>query len=192
MTAPVTIAVRECSIEAILHRLPEIDITEMGTHFYRWNGRQLETVLEGWARQQWSGQACHEGSWTTVLRIAGVRAWGAFDEAQDRLAGMAVYRPQLTAEMAQLAAMYVSASHRRMGIARQLTHAVITRAQEDGHRALYVSATPSESAVGFYLSQGFVPTGQPHAELFALEPDDIHMVKEFSRSSKSALFAAPS
>jgi len=30
--------------------------------------------------------------------------------------------------------------------------------------------------VGFYLRQGFVPTEHPHPELFALEPEDIHMI----------------
>jgi hypothetical protein len=41
---------------------------------------------------------------------------------------------------------------------------------------VYVSATPSESAVGFYTSMGFTPTPDPIPELFALEPEDIHMI----------------
>lgn len=41
---------------------------------------------------------------------------------------------------------------------------------------LYVSATPSESAVGFYRSMGFAPTTEPDPRLFALEPKDIHMI----------------
>jgi hypothetical protein len=42
---------------------------------------------------------------------------------------------------------------------------------------LYVSATPSESAVGFYTGQGFRPTEEVNEELFELEPEDIHMIK---------------
>jgi hypothetical protein len=44
---------------------------------------------------------------------------------------------------------------------------------------MYVSAVPSESAVGFYQSQGFEPTDTPIPTLFELEPEDIHMVKVF-------------
>ena len=42
---------------------------------------------------------------------------------------------------------------------------------------MYVSAVPSESAVGFYRSQGFTPTQEVDEELYALEPEDIHMTK---------------
>ena len=45
---------------------------------------------------------------------------------------------------------------------------------------MYVSATPSGSAVGSYLKHGFEPTPYPHPELFALEPEDIHMIRELS------------
>jgi hypothetical protein len=31
--------------------------------------------------------------------------------------------------------------------------------------------------VGFYTSLGFTLVDRPHPELFALEPDDIHMIK---------------
>lgn len=48
-------------------------------------------------------------------------------------------------------------------------------ARDRDARALYVSATPSESAVGFYLSRGFRPT-EPFPEPFAKEPEDIHML----------------
>jgi hypothetical protein len=42
---------------------------------------------------------------------------------------------------------------------------------------MYVSATPSESAVGFYLRHGFTPVADPLPELFELEPEDIHMAR---------------
>ena len=58
-----------------------------------------------------------------------------------------------------------------------MTQLLIQQAIADGHKRLYVSATESKSAVGFYLSQGFVPTQDAHPDLYALEPDDIHMIK---------------
>jgi hypothetical protein len=51
-------------------------------------------------------------------------------------------------------------------------------ARREGARRVYVSATPSGSAVGFYRSQGFALTRDPVPELLALEPEDIHMIKE--------------
>ena len=103
--------------------------------------------------------------------------WGAFDK--ELLVGLVVYSPRLTTGMAQLAALFVSKDHRRQGIAAQALRGEAGRqAKRDGHARLYVSATPSESAVSFYQRQGFVPTQDTNAELYALEPEDIHMVKE--------------
>jgi hypothetical protein len=42
---------------------------------------------------------------------------------------------------------------------------------------MVVSATPSENTVRFYLARGFLPMAEPLAELFELEPDDVHMRK---------------
>jgi hypothetical protein len=39
-----------------------------------------------------------------------------------------------------------------------------------------VSSIPTKNSVDFYRSQGFALTPEPHPELFALEPEDIHMV----------------
>jgi hypothetical protein len=42
---------------------------------------------------------------------------------------------------------------------------------------MVVSATPSENTVRFYLGRGFQPMIDPLAELFELEPEDVHMRK---------------
>ena len=47
-----------------------------------------------------------------------------------------------------------------------------------GAQQLYVSATPTASAVGFYLSRGCRLADPVHPVLFDLEPDDIHLVAE--------------
>ena len=93
------------------------------------------------------------------------------------MVGIIVYRPYLTEDMAQLDALFVDKHHRQQGIASHLTRLLERQAIADGHKHLYVSATESQSAVGFYMSQGFVPTQDAHPELYALEPNDIHMIK---------------
>lgn len=173
-TESVTPVLREMAVHE-LGRLVEIDVSEHGTVVYTFAGGQLSTTHETWYRPPWTAQSWREESWITVLGVKGIRILGAFDS--ERLAGMAVLRPQLTENMAQLAALFVSRDNRRRGIARMLLDQVCRLAREQGHDRLYVSATPSESAVGFYLSQGFQPTEQVHPELYALEPEDIHMIK---------------
>jgi hypothetical protein len=41
---------------------------------------------------------------------------------------------------------------------------------------MYISATPSENTVNFYLRRGAVVTSEPDPELFEFEPEDIHFV----------------
>jgi N-acetylglutamate synthase-like GNAT family acetyltransferase len=98
---------------------------------------------------------------------------GAF--AGERLVGLAAFRPRLTETMGQLAFLHVSNGHRRRGIATRLVAEIVQMAKQSGAQELYVSATPSQSAVGFYLSRGFRPTRDPHPQLLEEEPDDIHM-----------------
>jgi len=106
---------------------------------------------------------------------------GAFDGT--RLVGIATFRPRLTETMAQLAFLHVSNGYRRQGIAARLFDQVEELAFQSGAQELYVSATPSESSVGFYTSRGCVWTPTPHPELFELEPEDIHMIKTLSTPS---------
>lgn len=106
---------------------------------------------------------------------AGGRMIGAFDG--DVLAGIAVWTPNVRPALAQLAYLHVSRAYRRNGIARHLLERVEQAAKDAGATALYVSATPSGSAIGFYQSQGFMPTA-PLPELFEKEPEDIHMMKQ--------------
>jgi hypothetical protein len=40
---------------------------------------------------------------------------------------------------------------------------------------MYISATPSENTVNFYQYLGCVLTEEVDAELFELEPEDIHL-----------------
>ncbi len=56
--------------------------------------------------------------------------------------------------MAHLVALFVSKDDRRQGIASQLTQEIMRLAKAHGASQIYVLATPSESAIGFYLSQG--------------------------------------
>lgn len=165
-----------------IERISEIDRAEQVTIGYNYLNGKLETEAVNWNIPRWYTHdethafsvASHIRQWKPMLEAGGVMI-GALDK--DVLAGFAILRYRLTTEMAQLAALFVSKDYRRQGIAEQMMGEVVRLAKANGAGALYVSATPSESAVGFYLSQGFQPTDNPHPDLFALEPEDIHMVK---------------
>lgn len=163
-----------------LDRIGEIDRSEHVTREYSYRDGSLEERVVDLAVSTWSPSGDHEHTvpsrieaWQTLLDQGGTLV-GAFDTGT--LAGVAIYRPQLTPGVANLAVLHVSRSHRRTGVASRLTDEVVRLARADGAHRLYVSATPSDSAVGFYRSYGFEPTDEPNETLFALEPDDIHMI----------------
>ena len=163
-------------------RAKEVDRSEHITTGYVFRKGVLEAQVVDWNVPHWSedpssgfsAQSRIEG-WGAVLDRGGVLL-GAFDG--EKLAGFAVLLPELSEGMAQLAALFVDSSYRRCGIGSLLVGEVERRAREAGASKLYVSAIPSGSAVGFYLDYGFKPTHDVNEELFALEPDDIHMIKD--------------
>jgi ribosomal protein S18 acetylase RimI-like enzyme len=99
---------------------------------------------------------------------------GAFDA--EHTAGLAIVDPVFEPRLAWLAFLHVSRPYRRRGAAQALWNAAVDAAIADGAESLYVSATPTESAVGFYLRQGCRLAQPVHPELSAAEPEDVHLV----------------
>ena len=104
----------------------------------------------------------------------GATLLGAFD--QDRLAGVAIVEEQFEGDMAWLVFLHVSNAYRRQGVGTALWTKAVARARSAGSHAMYVSATPSASAVGFYLQRGCTLARTPHPGLLDKEPEDIHLV----------------
>lgn len=161
-----------------LGQLSEIDVSEKITLSYRMTDGKLESFARDSARPRWSADdwAKHLAEWEKHLQPD---IWlGAFDG--ERLVGAASLRYRLietsSRTMAQLTTLHIDKAYRRKGVAHRLFTEIKRLAMENGAQSIYVSATESESAVGFYLSLGFVPTNQPDLRLFELEPEDIHMV----------------
>lgn len=163
-----------------LGRIAEIDRSEHATRGYVYDGGRLRAETVDWKVPRWplEGEAFSVQAQmqriVPVLRNGGTLL-GAFDGV-GTLVGFAVLRYRLAERMAQLDALFVSRPHRRQGIATRLLSRVVQLARADGAAELYVSATPSESAVGFYRSRGFELAGSVNPELYALEPEDIHMI----------------
>ena len=162
-----------------IRKIAEIDRSEHVTLGYVYRDGKLEPGKVNWHVPRWP----REGSWGIEARIERVKRvleeggvmLGAFDG--DLLVGIAGLRYNLTETMAQLTTMFVSNDYRKQGIATRLAAEIFRLAREGGAKELYVSATPSESAVGFYRSQGFRLAEKVNKELYTLEPEDIHMIK---------------
>jgi GNAT superfamily N-acetyltransferase len=101
---------------------------------------------------------------------------GAFERADFAVAGLAVVHPTFEPDLAWLAHLHVSRPHRRRGAATALWRRALELAASAGASRLYVSATPTGSAVGFYLRQGCVLAHPVHPRLFEEEPHDVHLV----------------
>ncbi|MBU0491170.1 MAG: GNAT family N-acetyltransferase [Chloroflexi bacterium] len=164
-------------------RLAELDRSERVTLNYRMEEGALTGFAVDWDVPRWFAEG--DGEHTVAHHVhfcqqhlaQGSQMLGAFDG--DTLVGLGTLQPQIRPGLAQLAFLHVSRAYRRRGIAAHLVEQLCDEVRRAGATAIYVSATPSESAVGFYRSQGFALTDQPIPELLALEPEDIHMVKRF-------------
>jgi len=112
-------------------------------------------------------EACHDrGGWV----------YGLFDE--DRLIGAAVLESQFIGERGdqlQLKFLHVSRTYRSQGWGQRLFGLAKAEAAQRGAKSLYVSATPSEHTIRFYLRLGCNLAAEPDAALYELEPEDIHL-----------------
>jgi GNAT superfamily N-acetyltransferase len=75
----------------------------------------------------------------------------------------------------QLLYLYVSRAVRGQGVGRTLFAEAAEAAGSLGAKALYISATPTENTVNFYLHRGASLVTDPDPDLFAAEPDDVHL-----------------
>lgn len=163
-----------------IKRLGEMDRSEKVTLLYKYSKGKLlpeETDLNvpRWREEDVERQI---NKLSAELDQGGT-LFGATDGGV--LAGLAVLGNKFVGEHSdelQLASLHVSRAYRRQGIATKLFEAASKIAKEKGAKRLYISVTPSESAVGFYLSHGCKLATHVDEELFAQEPEDIHMIKE--------------
>jgi GNAT superfamily N-acetyltransferase len=164
-----------------LSRVSEIDRTERIEALYDQQGTRLIARQGTWSAPAWDADGHGEHSVEAKVREvqhyldSGGVAIGAF--AVGRMVGIGVVVPRLRPGIAQLAFLHVSASWRATGVGSRLCERLEQIARSAGDSDMVVSATSSENTVRFYLGRGFEPTAEPLAELFELEPEDVHMRK---------------
>jgi predicted N-acetyltransferase YhbS len=85
----------------------------------------------------------------------------------------------------QLKFLHIDRAYRKQGLGRILFEKSAERAREVGAKKLYISSTPSENTINFYLGLGCVLAKEVDAELFKLEPDDIHLEYDLNPTTPS-------
>ena len=102
--------------------------------------------------------------------------YGEFDH--ESLIGVAVLDSKRIGkhkDQLQLEFLHVSNSYRKGGLGARLFNLARSKARERAARRMYISATPSENTINFYMRLGCTVAAEPDPELFELEPEDIHL-----------------
>jgi predicted N-acetyltransferase YhbS len=155
-----------------------IDRSEVHHHTYEVHGGQLVRTPKYLEIPGWRADAVENE--TPVLLDCfdrGGTFLGVFDA--EALIGMGVLesaRVGRAGDQMQLAYLYVSRAFRGRGVGTQLFEAALSFAREAGANALYVSATPTENTVDFYLNRGCILARESDPGLLSAEPDDIHLL----------------
>jgi len=161
-------------------RLAEIDRTESVAMLYAVRDGEIEPLGHGCEVPPWGGAWMDEMVGFARRHLeAGATGIGAF--AGRRLVGVAIlgHGPvRGDPRELQLVLLHVSRDSRRTGIAGRLFAELRESALRRGAGRLYISATPSDSALGFYLSLGAELADPVDEQLYALEPEDVHLVLE--------------
>ena len=157
-----------------------IDRREYIRNIYRLQDGEL--VLEphdfevpGWSRG-------NQESTTPRLLAAlsrGGTAWAVFDRDVVAAAVVDVKLVGASTDLIQLEWLHVGRQYRGTGLGVMLFDKARDIARERGAAGLYISATPSENTVNFYRRRGATLLAEPDEELFALEPEDIHLECRF-------------
>ena len=162
---------------AEVERVWEIDRREVIERVYHLRDGRLILEAEFFDMQGWPpGEA---NLYTPILLDCFDRG-GYFCAALDgdALVGIAVLESRFIGSrrgQLQLKFLHVGRPYRRTGLGKTLFESAAQRAREMGATKLYISATPSENTIGFYMRLGCTLASEIDAVLFALEPEDIHL-----------------
>ncbi len=170
-----------------LCRVGEIDRTELIEGIYYLEEGALVLKPERYDMRGWLPGTldetkaclidCHDrGGWCA----------GAFDG--DRLVGIVVLESRYIGaneDQLQLVFLHVSHGYRDQGLGARLFEAARAVAAQRGAKGLYVSATPSEHSIAFYLARGCRLNPHPDPELLAEEPEDIHLLCDVKTPGQS-------
>lgn len=137
--------------------------------------------MRGWP----SGEPEHYTPFLMDCFDRGGYFWGAFE--RELLIGAVVLENRFIGsgkDTLQMKFLHVSANFRKKGLGNRLFTLAAGKAIELGAKKMYVSATPSENTINFYMHLGCVLATEVDKELLALEPDDIHLEFDLEKTGE--------
>ncbi len=155
----------------------QIDRREVIENIYYLREGKLVLVPEYYDMQGWPPGEAEQ--YTPILLDCYERGgffWGAFENG--KLLGVSILENKWigsSQDTLQMKFLHVSRDCRGQGLGTKLFNITVKKAKELGAKKLYISATPSEHTVNTYLWLGCVLATEIDPELFALEPEDIHL-----------------
>ena len=170
------IEVRALTVEEV-PRVWTIDRREYIANIYRRQDGELVLEPHDFEVPGWRpGQEESDGARFVAVLARGGVAWAVLDEDAVVAATVVDVKPVGAArDLIKLDWLFVSRDYRACGLGGVLIERAKAFAREHGAAGLYISATPSENTVKFYLGRGANLVAQPDPELFAYEPEDIHL-----------------
>ena len=155
-----------------------IDRSEVIEAVYRMKGTDLIRVPEHYNMSGWPrGEAGEYGPILLDCFDRGGTFFGVFDSSE-RLVAVSVLETRFIGpakDELQLTFLHVDRAYRGQGLASRLFAMSVDRARELGARKLYISATPSQNTVDYYLNRGCQLAEEVDPDLFEREPEDIHL-----------------
>ncbi|HMB21459.1 MAG: GNAT family N-acetyltransferase [Chloroflexota bacterium] len=155
----------------------QIDRREVIDNIYYLRDGKLVLEPEHYDMQGWPPGEAEQ--YTPILQECydcGGFFWGAFEN--DTLVGVSVLESKwigFKQDKLQMKFLHVSRDCRGQGLGKKLFDLAVEKAKSLGAKKLYISATPSEHTVNYYMRLGSVLATEIDPELFALEPEDIHL-----------------
>ncbi|MGM9986150.1 MAG: GNAT family N-acetyltransferase [Bacillaceae bacterium] len=158
--------------------LSEISRKEIVNEVYYFKNNKLEIVDEHYQIEGWNFEELQ----AFIKRLHDIHdrngtIYGAFD--YHKIVGLAALESKFIGknkDQLKFDMLYISTNYRKKGIGKNLVNLLSDKAKELGAKSLYISATPFKNTVDFYFAVGAHLTSEINAELYQLEPDDIHMV----------------
>ncbi|MCU4580424.1 GNAT family N-acetyltransferase [Acinetobacter gyllenbergii] len=157
----------------------QISRRELITQMYVQQGLDLKLIDCFYDEQNWDTYHLeNDPALLKQLHQQGALCVGGFD-SDNQLIAIQVVSNQYIADYPDaklLQYFYVDADHQGLGIGTQLMLSALNSARQLNAKQLYISATPSQRTVDFYLKQGAQLIAQPDQKLFEREPEDIHLL----------------
>lgn len=154
-----------------------IDRAEVIENIYYFRDGKLVLEPEHYDMQGWPpGEPEHYYPHLKDCFVRGGHFWGAFDG--EKLVGVAVLESKFIGsnqDTVQLKFLHASNGYRKQGLGRRLFTIAAEQAKVMGAAKMYISSTPSKNTVNFYFHLGCRLAQEVDAELFAFEPEDIHL-----------------